>query len=385
MAKLGRPADAAQLDEAIELVYRAALDEALWHEALRKITAVLGGVGSVLARGRPHSGQLELTWIQEHVPAIEGRWDHYRAYQDFDIRTAHGLSSPPLAVYTDNDFTDDRTIDRHPFYQEFMACYDLRYTIGSRLPAEADEVGIVNVFRSRQQGHHGPDAAERMEALAPHLARACAIDQRLAAARRRQRQLRDALDRVPDAIFLLAPDGKIVDANRAAEQLLRARDGLSAPQSRLGASHAPSRKPLAEAIAAAAARRIHPGMTQALPIPRPSGGRPLQALVIPMPRADPPIITALPAPVTLVMLVVSDPDTLPVPLAVRLAVLWGLTPAESRLAAALASGQSVQEYADQYSLTENTVRWTLKRLLAKTDCRRQPEMVRLLATAATFW
>ena len=368
------------LSNTIESLYAAALDETLWHDTLTKITALFGGVGSILVGAR-WTGGLELTWVHEHVPTVEGHWDHHIADRRLDIKTAQGLSKPLLSVYTDCDFIADREIDRHPFYQEFMACYDFRYTIGSQFPGNGGGFGIINVFRNRQQGHYGRPHVKLMEALLPHLTRAC--DWRATiAGYRSQRRLREALDQVPEAIFLLEPDARIVDTNCAAEQMLRVRDGLSATHSRLGASHRATRKRLADTIAAVAEHRGYPNT---LPIPRPSSGRPLQALVIPMPRTEPPMERVPPRTIPLVMLVVSDPDALPMPLPQRLAVLWGLTPAESRLAAGIANGESVQDYAGKHCLSENTVRRTLKRLLAKSECRRQSEMVRLLATAAAAW
>jgi len=384
LAKSGRIANQDQLDDTIETIYEAALDTALWDGALRKITAAFGSAATLLVRARA-TPDIEFAWIQEYVPAVEGRWDHYMAYRDMDIRTAYALRKPAPAVYVDQEFIDDRGMDRHPFYQEFMAVHGVYHTVGGRFAADEGQVGLINVFRSKAQGHHEQAEIALMRALLPHLTRVSAIDQRLASARRAQARLRDALDRVPDAIFLVERDGRIVDANRAAERLLRERDGLAAPQAHLTASHAASRRLLADAIAGAAAHRARADAASTVPLLRSSGARPLQALLMPLPPAKRGAIEVTGSVRPLVMVVVSDPEALPAPLSERLAVLWALTPAESRLAAALAAGESVRVYAEQHGLAESTVRWTLKRLLAKTDCRRQPEMVRLLATAATFW
>ena len=208
-----------QVDALIDSMYAASLDDGLWSDTLAKMSALFGGVGAILVRAR-FGREVELTWIQERVPAVEGRWDHYMAYRDFDVRTAYGLSRPAPLVYVDQEFIDERAIERHPFYQDFLATYDLRYTAGSRFPAEDGEFGIVNVFRNKAQGHHGRPETALMRALVPHLTKACTIDQRLAKARLAERRLREALDQVPEAIFLVEPDGRIVDANHAADLLL---------------------------------------------------------------------------------------------------------------------------------------------------------------------
>lgn len=62
----------------------------------------------------------------------------------------------------------------------------------------------------------------------------------------------------------------------------------------------------------------------------------------------------------------------------RIARFYGLTSAEAQLAVALATGQTLSEYTETAALSMNTGRWTLKQVFAKTDTRRQTEVVRLL-------
>jgi DNA-binding CsgD family transcriptional regulator len=74
--------------------------------------------------------------------------------------------------------------------------------------------------------------------------------------------------------------------------------------------------------------------------------------------------------------IVHDPDrTVPLP-AERLCRVFGLTPAEAKLAAALAGGSTLGQYADRASIKIGTARWYLKQVLAKTGVHRQSELVR---------
>lgn len=59
-----------------------------------------------------------------------------------------------------------------------------------------------------------------------------------------------------------------------------------------------------------------------------------------------------------------------------IAALFGLTPVEAALAAALSSGASVAEFAVQRGIAEGTARLHLKRILAKTGAARQSDLVR---------
>lgn len=61
--------------------------------------------------------------------------------------------------------------------------------------------------------------------------------------------------------------------------------------------------------------------------------------------------------------------------------LFGLTPAEARLTMALCDGRSVNDHALQRSVAVGTVRIQMKRVLAKTGCHRQADLVRRVLTS----
>ena len=79
------------------------------------------------------------------------------------------------------------------------------------------------------------------------------------------------------------------------------------------------------------------------------------------------------------MIFVGDPDRRPTLPTDVLQQLWGLTPAEARLTAGLASGLDLKEAAEQLEIQTGTARQYLKRIFAKTDTHRQAELVVLVA------
>ena len=102
----------------------------------------------------------------------------------------------------------------------------------------------------------------------------------------------------------------------------------------------------------------------------------------PLPRGAQPFSMGDEVASLLVLLVISDPNQTAPAFPERLVSLFGLTPAEARLASALAAGTSVKDYAERAEISINTARWTLKCVQAKMDCRRQGEMIRILSTLA---
>jgi len=77
---------------------------------------------------------------------------------------------------------------------------------------------------------------------------------------------------------------------------------------------------------------------------------------------------------------VSDPAQQPNSCGTLLRQLYGLSPAECRLADLLHQGLEVREAAGCLKTTLETARFHLKRVLAKTGARRQTELMRLMMT-----
>jgi DNA-binding CsgD family transcriptional regulator len=59
--------------------------------------------------------------------------------------------------------------------------------------------------------------------------------------------------------------------------------------------------------------------------------------------------------------------------------VFGLTPAEARLAATIANGSSIEDAAQILNVSNDTVRHQLKAVFHKTDTHRQSQLVALLA------
>ena len=78
------------------------------------------------------------------------------------------------------------------------------------------------------------------------------------------------------------------------------------------------------------------------------------------------------------ILYVGDPDRIMVFDNARIAKLYGLSRAESRVAALLASGYRLEQAADMLGVAYETVRKHLKQIFSKTGTYRQAELVRIL-------
>src|SRR5690606_7677495 len=111
--------------------------------------------------------------------------------------------------------------------------------------------------------------------------------------------------------------------------------------------------------------------TEAVALTRSSGRRSLFAVACPLGRG--PASPGEP----MVGLFVTDPERRLSAAAEAVAHRYALPPAETRLALALARGLRLEEIADEFGISRNTVSYTMKNLFRKTDTDRQADLISL--------
>ncbi len=178
-------------------------------------------------------------------------------------------------------------------------------------------------------------------------------------------------------VVLVSADGSVILTNAVADAILRSNRGLKNTRGRLSADSREDQNELADRIKDCAEKQ-GPEVTHEawlpLAISRDNEEHPITALVRPGPPFAP-----LTAPlIRTAIVILRDPARRDFVQAAALERLFGLTPAEARLASLLANGLSVEDAAVQLGVTRNTVRTQLQAVFAKTRTRRQGDLIRLI-------
>ena len=170
--------------------------------------------------------------------------------------------------------------------------------------------------------------------------------------------------------------GRILEANDRARGILLKRDGLCDEEGVLAAGNEEEHAELQRLLAQALPPYGVQGAGGALKITREETRAPLVLEIHPvrgMGTDYPPWeVGALVLVVDPAARLRVDPDLV--------AGVLGLTPAQSRVAVALAAGQTVAGIADALGCAESTVRTHLKRVYSKQGIRRQTELVRMVVS-----
>jgi DNA-binding CsgD family transcriptional regulator/PAS domain-containing protein len=300
--------------------------------------------------------------------------DHYSRH-DLWLRHEEPYRVPGT-VHVGQQLVPDSELIESQFYQEWLQPQGLFYRLSAVLIREEANVCYFATLRGRQDSLFGFDEIRLCRTLAPHLRSAVQMRRQLALLEVERNAAVEVLDRLPTAVVLCDPGGAPVIINGAARELLASGDGLVVRGGKLAARRQPETSALEALIAGAASAARGEGDRPggSLSVSRASGGRSLSVLVSPM-RAP----SAVPGHRRIAAAIfISDPEAVVLANEERLLQLYGLTRAESRLAAKIAEGRSLEEAAAMLNITTQTARGYIKRILGKTGTKRQVELVRLL-------
>lgn len=240
--------------------------------------------------------------------------------------------------------------------------------VGTIIPMPTGELVVFVLNRLREKGRFDPLLTASLNDLHPHLARSAYLAARLRM--ERAQSTVSALQALGVPAAVLSGKGRVMASNALIESVSQTLIPLALGG--LGLAQPAPNKLLQEAIAAtqsdprAAARSI--------PVPA-EADRPAMILhVVPLLRSASDIFSGA---ATLIAVVTVSASRL-VPSLQVLMGLFDLTPAEVKLAAALAGGVSLQEAAARNGVQMTTARTHLDRIFRKTGTSRQGQLVALL-------
>jgi DNA-binding CsgD family transcriptional regulator len=362
-------------DELVELTYEAATDPSHWNDFLRLFSETVNAPSAAYwiydktHQKANHSG----------ITGTEPAW--IKAYEEYFFTINPWLEGRPFrrgGVAVGEQTLNDRELIRTEFYNDFLRHQDRFYVCRVLTAQDESTTSEIVAIRSRRAGPFTSNEVALFEYLAPHLQYAVRIHNRIAGLESGLKAATGALDRFPTGIVAVDSDAKVILTNRAADAILQRGDGLLSRDGLRAANRQETAK-LRNAIAAVCTQRdsgiLRPETV--IRINRPSGLKPLEVLVCPLPSQS-----SLRNGGAAAALLITDPEEGATLDSRALQQLFGLTPAEIRLCIALVKGKSVEEYALEAGISSNTARTHVKRIYAKTGVRRQSELVRLLLTSS---
>lgn len=348
----------------IDSVYDAALDGRCWSALAPQIARAFDSTSATLMV--QEAGRPRILAMTENVSA---GMEHYRQYfWDRDVWIQRGIKLGISKVGASQDLLTDAEFQETEFYRDWCRHLDVFYVVGSVFRTGQEELGVVGIHRPRASGTYVEEHKSLVSRFLPHIQRALQIRNRLGQAAFLQRVSLENLNRTDTATVVVAADGHVLFANPQAEALFVHSGAVCVHNGRLGAATQSDTVRLLSLIRSASnmgEARNEPGGVMAL---RKPNALPLTVLVAPFRLA----LTGLPAPGAIIF--IRDPNR-SISAVAALQALFQLTPAEARIAEALANGKSLAEIAVSQRASRQTVRKQLKAIFAKTGTNRQAQCV----------
>ena len=243
------------------------------------------------------------------------------------------------------------------------------------LAAQGVETCALNINRSHRAGEFGAEEIETARRFHPHWRRAFSLASRLESVRSVGNDLVAMLDGVGHGIVLVEADGHVRYANAHAERMFGDGCGLRMARGRLCATLPTETQQLDRLMFGATRTDASARKGGSMSLRNPRTGALLAVSVDPLPGQQGNVFHSG----RLAIICLMTPHA-PVGLSIdRLQQLFGLTPAEARVALALMDGDSPREAAERLGIRYQTVRNQLQSLYQKTMTSRQAELVLLLA------
>ena len=211
--------------------------------------------------------------------------------------------------------------------------------------------------------------------LLPHLKQSVHLNRGFSELETRSNSFEAALDKVRAGLILCGADLNVDWYNRAAAKMIETSATLSVAHGQLWCG-SPAASGRLRALAAAVARGDQPGATLAL------GDNADDLIHIRITRIDQDQPDRGWRKDAQIALFLSHSADVPQFDAADVASLFSLTPAEARLAGAIAAGETLTDFAERRGISVGTARIQLKQVLAKTASGRQAELVRKLCSSA---
>lgn len=360
-------------ERAFERALDAAVAPELWPDALALLAAASGAAGAALISSASVVGGLvtsdSLAAVAREMSARNGELVNSRMERGLRlVRSGFRGLVTEAHIFTPEELLRDA-------FQGMMERHGYRSFAGQVILRHPETQIVLTLERRPAEGIFTSDELDRLDDVFRRM-RGVA---RLAAefGLRQGLGMVDAFDRLAVPALLLGATGRTLRANEQAAQLVGDVIDLRAgrPVARVKAANAHLQAEIDRSTKDSAARHVRAGAPVMLP--RPGDPRPVVADLVPLPRPAGDIF----APARAIMLM-SDLRRRPRAPFDRLRQLFRLTHREAKLLGTLAEGVDLAEAAERLGITVNTARAHLKALFAKTETRRQGELIALVARVA---
>ena len=375
-----------RLHEIIGLIYEAALDPGQWCAVMERASLSLNSASVTLlmhdfstsgvADGPPGVVVRTVGFESDFVASYIEHYAGTNVWANNEETLAEGVAVTSEMLYP------QAKLDSTEFYGDWLQPQQLKHCIGGIIVRDGPVAVKFSALRSGRAGSYTEPELDFYRRLLPHLKRACEINKRLEQERARwappsMAASQWATNSTHLGILTLSNNGQILASNPRGESLLRGPSPLRMCDGKLAGQQPHDTAQLMKALQHTLSTRetAHVAL---------GGEVPWGTCCVTMMPAPPTEVWTVSERRQLVLCLVTEAGhARRVASAKQLMDLFALTPAEARLARAIARGDSVEAYVQAEGLRTSTARTQLQQIFAKTSASSQRELIlRILSLPA---
>lgn len=356
------------LARAVAELGNVVLDPSAWPAEMEKIAAAVAAEGAALLGLNQHPVDIPRTpSVDEAFRAyFESGWHIKGLPQTRGMR----LLAAGATTVIDQDVVSPEEVQKTAYY-DFLRRHGVGW-FGAVALWSGTEPWLLTIQRTSRQGPFEPDDKRVLAMLSPRLSEAATLSAAVGSIA--LASAGSALNAMRHAALALGRHAKVLDANSAAHAMFDRHIWVVDGCLRIADPQARAR--LDQAVEAMNASTDAPFSPDPIVVKRGEEPPVIARLLSIPPPARNPFLGAR------ALLTLAPVEPRSGPSAVMLTRIFGLTPAEARLASMIAEGSTIETVAEELQISRETARTQLKAVFAKTSTHRQAELVALLSGIA---
>lgn len=350
-------------EQLIDNIYEAAFQPDRWPSVLEALAQATGGVGGLLFAAQEkglHWTASERVHQAFHDYVVDG-WFRRCGRRICLFDTAHS------SFLTEKDYWTEEEYSNNEIYQKFFIPRSLGWSAGTGLTITTGDNIVCSIENDYSTGPMDDKNKFYLNSLRPHIARSAMVAARLGL--ESATTAAETMAKIGVPIFLLNRSGDIIKAHHTTEALS---SSVTYKNGQLGFLNNKAHQLYTNALATA--YNPQGKSPSSFPVSDQEDTAQFVAHLLPLRGASQDIFRHGYA-----ILILLSLNTTPIPPTMIIRSLFDLTHAEAQTARALVKGNTVQQIAALQGVSVNTIRTHLRKVMEKTGCIRQAELVSMLS------
>ncbi len=362
-------------------IYDAAINPDAWSGILDRLAPAVGAVGATIQAAEA----LDHTWFgfqkASGIYPLHVLKEYAEKYAHYDVPAiVKSATSPAGTIVTDEDvWPEPGFFENRPDVVWLRNEINVFRRMAIRLNDERAWIDAVTYHYAGDRD--GATELERRSALMfwPHIAKAVALGRGFHMLQTRYNAVLGALDRYRVGLFLVFPNGEVLERNRSAQEIVDRQQGIGiGPNSKLLLRSAEDLMQVQAAVREIGMTAAGEGAAESvlMRIDKADGGDPYLIEISPVRDSNGEIDSRFKG----ALISVIDPDNRDFVSTRGLQKLYELTDTEISVVELLVGGRSLPEIADIRGVSPETVKTQQKSIFRKTGAASRTDLIRLALT-----